>query len=156
MTYYKSLAEIADAYGVSRQAVSKWRDSDTFPRKAIRGWPKDGVVAWVSAKNERVQKKAELTGDREEKTRLECERLRVVIDREKETLKQAQIETKRQSHKLVERAEVDREASRVGSMIRGRIDAFRQHQTAKHPNLKADIDRFCDDMMEDIRLALVS
>jgi len=147
---------MAETFGVSRAAVGKWLKHPRFPAKGKRGWQKEAVTAWVAAKNQREIERAEKAGDREEKTRLECERLRVVIDREKETLKQAQIETKRQSHKLVERAEVDREASRVGSMIRGRIDAFRQHQTAKHPNLKADIDRFCDDMMEDIRLALVS
>ena len=155
MTYYKTQAEIAKAFGVTRQAVSSWMKAETFPSKKASGFPVDGVTAWVEAKNEREIKRTEATGDKDEKIRLECERLRVVIKREQETLEQAKIETKRQSKKLVERAVVEKELARIGLLIKGRINAMRQHQTAKHPQLKEAVDLFCDDMMEEIRAVLI-
>ena len=79
-----------------------------------------------------------------------AERLRVVIQREQETLAQAKIETKRQSKKLVERAEVEKELTRIGLLIKGRVNAMRQHQTAKHPQLKDAVDLFADDLLAEI------
>jgi len=155
MTHYKSQNEIAKAFSVTPQSVGKWVQSKTFPKRTASGFPKDGVTAWVEAKNEREIKRTEQTGDKDEKVRLECERLRVVIQREQETLAQAKIETKRQSKKLVERADVEREMAKIGQTVRGRIDAFRQHQTAKHTQLKDAVDLFCDDMREEIRAALM-
>ena len=150
MTYYKTQADMAKAFGVSRQAVSVWIKTPTFPAKSAHGYPADGVTAWVEAKNEREIKRTEATGDKDEKIRLECERLRVVIKREQETLEQAKIETKRQSKKLVERATVEKELTRIGLLIKGRINAMRQHQTAKHPQLKDAVDLFCDDLLVEI------
>ena len=150
MSYYTTQAQMAKVFGVSRQAVATWLKSGTFPKRAANGFPVDGVTAWVEAKNEREIKRTEQTGDKEEKVRLECERLRVVIQREQETLAQAKIETKRQSKKLVERSEVEKDLTRIGLLIKGRINAMRQHETAKHPQLKKSVDVFCDDMMAEI------
>jgi hypothetical protein len=150
LTYYKTQADMAKAFGVTRQAVAAWLKSPTFPNKLTHGFSADGVTAWVAAKNERELKRTEQTGDKDEKVRLECERLRVVIKREQETLEQAKIETKRQSKKLVERSEVEKELTRIGLLIKGRINAHRQHQTAKHPQLKDAVDLFCDDLLGEI------
>ena len=155
LQYYKSYETMAKAFGVSKGAVQKWAESDSFPKKVPSGYPMDGVTAWVEAKNARVLEREEKSGDKDEKIRLECERLRVVINREKETLKQAELETKRQSKKLVERIDIEREAARIGQTIRGRIDAMRQHETAKHPQLKDAVDAFCTDLMEEIRAGIM-
>jgi len=144
-------------HGISLTALSNnWMKKPDAPTKTAHGFD---IPQWQQYVLSRIEiDVSKLSGDEldDQKKREQIANIKVQRARNEENLKQDQLKTKQLHGKLVERAEVDREASRVGSMIRGRIDAFRQHQTAKHPNLKADIDRFCDDMMEDIRLALVS
>jgi hypothetical protein len=148
VTYYKTQAEMAKAFGVTRQAVGKWAASSTFPKRAAAGFPVDGVTTWVEAKNEREIERADATGDKAEELRLKCERLRVAIKREQETLKQAVIETKRLSGKLHEVAPCEKEWQRAGMALRGRVDSWQQHQTAKDPDSKKMVDGLCESFLE--------
>lgn len=143
MQHYKTQQEIADTFGVSRQSVAKWMKSDGFPDKQKHGWNRDGVTAWVSAKNEREQERAERTGDKQEKTRLECERLRVSIKREEERLEQEKIETSRQKGLLHSVADCEKLWHRAGATLRARVDSWKDHQTAKHPQHRELIDELC-------------
>lgn len=70
---------------------------------------------------------------RGEKLRLECERLRVVIKRESENLKQAQFETGKLQETLVDRKELEGEFRQCLAEIRRACDNWMHHQTAKHP-----------------------
>ena len=148
MNHYKTQVEIAETFGVSRPAVHKWLNSPGFPDKQKHGWSKDAVTAWVAAKNQREQERAEATGDKAEKTRLECERLRVSIKREEENLKQAKLETARQSKKLHDVAECDVAKSRDAAALRGVIEAWLGHNTAKRPELR--------EILEEVYTSLLS
>lgn len=150
MISYETQAEIASTFGVSRQAVGKWLNSDTFPDRQKNGWPRDAVTAWVAAKNERELARAETSGDKDEKLRLECDRLRISIQREGEKLKQEKVETRRVSGLLHDVAECEAVWSRVGATLRGCIDSWQQHQTAKFPDHRELIGGLCASFLESL------
>ena len=143
MIHYETQSNIAEAFSVSRQSVSKWINSDGFPAKQKRGWNRDAVTAWVAAKNEREMKRAEAGGDGQEKTRLQCEKLRVSIKHEEEKLKQAKIDTKEKAGKLHDVADCMAERDRDGSVLRGAVDSWQAHNVAKMPDAKELIDGLC-------------
>ena len=101
---------------------------------------------------------SKLSGDEldDQKKREQIANIKVQRARNEENLKQDQLKTKQLHGKLVARAEVEQEMARACGMFRGCIESMRQHQTAKHPSLKAEIDRFCDDMIKDIHRELVA
>ena len=142
MTHYGTQADMAKAYGVKRQAVTGWlkNEANPFPAKDRFGWKIEQVAAWIEAMNERKDSRSALSGDREEKTRLECARLRVVIERERELLAQTKLETAKRSGLLHSVAECEREWDRVGAELRAAVDSWQQHATAKQPKARALID----------------
>ena len=143
MTNYRTQIEMAETFGVTKQAVGKWVQSETFPKKNQHGWNRDAVMAWVAAMNERKIERAESAGGKEEKLRLECEKLQVLIDKEKENLTQAKLETAKQQGKLHSVADCEKLWHRAGATLRARVDSWKDHQTAKHPQHRELIDELC-------------
>ena len=151
MKHYPTQAVICKAYGVAKATVSGWAKLDTFPRKTRHGYDIGEVSDWVQKNNEAKAARLEASGDREEKTRLECERLRVVIERERELLTQACIETKRLESKLHDVADCNAEWIQAGVLLRGTVESWRNHETAKHPDQKKPIDGLASRMLAAIR-----
>jgi len=138
--YYHSKGEISSAFEVSMTTVHGWVRKKTFPKKDGRadGWSKEKVTEWVDAHNERQAARIAPSGDRAEKTKLECERLRVVIKREKESLKVAELETQERAGKLADVAELERKYRLKAETLRALVDGWSAHNSAKHPE-HADI-----------------
>ena len=153
--YFKSKMEISRALGRDPKTISKWASQGWFPTMFKRGWRKDAVLAAVELHNDKTARNATHNGSRAEKTRLECSRLRVMIAKEKESLKQSEIETKRQNGLVVEIADVKTEMARLGALLKGRVESFRQHETAKRPEVKDAVDRLANTLIEDMHGALV-
>ena len=151
MKHYPSHEVISKAYGVTKGTVTQWAKDKSFPRKTHHGYPIEDVSAWVGKHNEAKDAKLAAAGDRDEKTRLECERLRVVIEREREILAQSCIETKRLNHELHDVAACDAEWIRAGALLRGTVESWRNHETAKAPKHKAYIDGLASRMLAAIR-----
>ncbi len=141
--HFTEYTEIANVYGVSRQAATKWTKADDFPNRTQHGWPRNAVATWVDAKNERARERDEAAGGVQEKVRLECVRLRVAIDREREKLEQEKIETQRVSGLLHSVAECEKNWDRAGATLRATVDSWGAHQTAKHPEHRELIDDLC-------------
>lgn len=152
--HYKTQMDVAKAFGVSRQAVAKWEESPAFPAKTQHGYPKEGVASWVEAKNQRQIAKSESTDNKEEKLLLECERLRVVIEREREITEQAKLETARQRGKMVLVADQDRKFQAIADNVRSKLESLRSHSTAKRPELVEHINAACDMVMNAMREAV--
>ena len=149
--HYPTQAVIAKAYGVTSATVCAWAKSDDFPKKLRHGYPIAEVAQWVQARMEKREATLGAAGDREEKTRLECERLRVVIEREREILAQACIETKRLNHELHAVADCESEWVRAGALLRGTVESWRNHETAKAPRQKKYIDGLASRILAAIR-----
>jgi phage terminase Nu1 subunit (DNA packaging protein) len=145
--YYETNVQIASVFGVNRRTVGEWIKKPDFPTKTKRGWSKEKVHAWVSSWNETKQDRS----PKDEKTQLECDRLRVLIDRAKEELAQAKMETKRQEAKLHDVAECEREWVRAGQLLAAAVENFRQLQRAKHPKHADLVNDLCDLFLEQVR-----
>jgi phage terminase Nu1 subunit (DNA packaging protein) len=92
---------------------------------------------------EAIKDRAERSGDKDEKTRLECERLRVMIEREK-------IELDTAAGKLVCMADVVSEWKGVASSFRAIVDSWAQHNGAKYPDMKTEIEIMAKDLRQRI------
>ena len=149
--HHTTKTDIAKTYDVTKQTALRWVQSEGFPARNQYGWDREAVAAWVDALAERKAERAEAAGDKDEKTRLECERLRVVIKRLNEEAKQARLETQRQERKLHNVEECEREWVRAGQVLSSAAESFRQHETAKRPELKDLIDGLCDMFLQHVR-----
>lgn len=154
MEHYRSINEIAKKYGVTHNAAKKWTESPGFPSETRHGYPREAVIAWVDAKDQRQAERAAATRDKQEKTRLECERLRVVVEHEKERLEQTRIETRRLRRKLVQRDEVEKDDQRRAALVRGAVESWRAHETAKNPGHRALVEGLAESALAAMRAAL--
>ena len=154
--WFRTQAEMGRAYDKNPKTIALWVGKPTFPKQNARTgfWSRGKVANWVEKHQEALDLRAKHTGDKGVKTRLECERLRVVIDREREALKQAKLDTERTEGRLVERAAVLADDHRRHQSVRGALESFRQHETAKHPEHREMVNGLCDRMLEAIRDAI--
>ena len=116
-THLKRIADIARVYGVRWNTASEWTRAPWFPKRTARGWPREAVNAAVEAYQKSRAQSGPASGDRAHKTALECKRLGVVIDREKETLEQARLETLRLKGALVTREEKVSDLVKIAQML---------------------------------------
>ena len=143
--WFKSKAAIARAFNVNPKTVGEWTGKPWFPKRdeRVKAWPVDKVAAAVEKHNEEQEARVDGYGNKEEKTRLECERLRWDIRVIQERFKQADIETQRMQDKLHSVADCNTEWDRAGASLRATVDSWQQHETAKHPKDRARIDSLC-------------
>ena len=99
--YVANKTELAELFGVTRQALHDMcKRGFVFPHKGKQGYN----VAKFKENFEEFRDRdsgAKVGTARDEKVRLECERLKVNIDIDNERLKQAEIETRRQQSQVV-------------------------------------------------------
>ena len=145
-TGFKYIRDIAERAGVDRHTASDWTKEPEFPAKVKGEWPLEPVLDWIEEYNERKAEKAEKAGDRAEKTRLECERLRVVIQTERQKLKLAEYDVSQKRGELVAMAEVLDQWSENNRHVMAGIEAARRAMTAKYRTVedKGKIDEICD------------
>lgn len=92
--YAKTIDELAEAIGVSRQTVIEWKRKSDFPAATTRGWNIDKVDRWCNSSNRGPYRKNRATGDRDEEageagaiTLHEANRLKTVAQAESERIK---------------------------------------------------------------------
>ena len=144
--------QVSLRFKVTRPTVDKWVESDWFPKKrAKKGWPMDELVPAIDAHREKVKIETgdEPEGDRARKLALECEKLEVVILREREILKQSEIETKRIQDLLSPTLDHQNEVKQLLREIKMCVDSFRKSETARvrKPAEKKLIDGVCDKVL---------
>lgn len=140
--YFKSKLAIAKALGVHRHTIDLWEQKTWFPKRGQHGWLKTEMMDVV---DQYVLKKEGVAddvspGSREEKTALECQRLKIVIEKERELLEQAKEDTRqmieegrRKSRKLIEKKEVEEGLTEFLSSLRNTIQSWAKTAQADNP-----------------------
>ena len=149
--HYRTKASIAKTYCVSEATAGRWISDPGFPKRVSAGWQIAKVTAWMAERTKRKAARAAAAGDKQEKVRLECERLRVVVLREQELLKQAEIETSRQQKELIKRSDAVTRLQSLSATCRGIVESWRQHEVVKNPSAKAQIEALADRLCEAMR-----
>lgn len=150
--YYKTIVSIANAFGVHRNSVRDWMEKEWWPEKHPHGWDKAEVqdaVDQYEASRDGVGEESNYTpGTREEKTALECARLKIVIEKEKELLEQAKEETrrmveeaKRVTRKLIPKSEVEEGLTEFMGQLRSVIQSWCKSAQADDPENHEAYDR---------------
>lgn len=147
--YYKSKLSIAKAFGVHRHTVDMWVKKDWFPAKEDEGWSKDKVTEAVEKRNAKTEYDPDAgPGTKEEKTALECRRLKIVIEKEKELLEQAKEDTRRMveegrkaSRKLIAKSEVEEGLTEFMAQLRSVIQSWCKSAQADDPENHQAYDR---------------
>ena len=138
--YFTAKTEMARTYDVNAKTIYEWMGKPGFPKKGGRGWSRVEVTKWVESHRKSVAERAAGSGDKAELTMLQCDKLRVLIQKEEENLKQAQIETAKLQGKLHDVAACEAERNRDASVLRGVVDSWQAHNVAKMPDSKELID----------------
>ena len=153
VTTYTRFAEVA---GVNRGTVTKWRRRDDFPVRTEEGWPVRVVRAYGRDRFAEAVKCQ--TGDN---ANLKAERLRKQIARldvqnaiDGERLKRERMETQRRGGELVEKRAVLEDDRRRHRNVRGALESWRQHETAKHPERREVVEGVHNKMLTVIRDAM--
>ena len=144
--WISSVRKMALRYGVDWKTADGWTAREGFPDRGKKGWSAKDVGEWVEAWTRQLDEKSEAAGDRAEKTRLECERLRVVIQTERQKLKLAEYDVSQKRGELVAMAEVLDQWSENNRHVMAGIEAARRAMTAKYRTVedKGKIDEICD------------
>jgi hypothetical protein len=149
---FSTQMQIARAYGLSCSRITQlYRTRPDFPPKQADGtWDRAAIAEFMSSV---IRKRNQETGggNKDTKTGLECDRLKIVIKREKEMLEQQQMETARLKRELVARSEIMQDDIMRASKMRGCIEAWRQHEGAKTPALSAAVDHLVETLLEQLR-----
>lgn len=146
--YFKSKLAIAKALGVHRHTIDLWEQKTWFPKRGKDGWLKsevlDAVDEYELKKEGAIDTVAE--GSKEQKTALECKRLKIIIEKEKELLEQAKAETRRinmetdaRAKQLIEKKEVLAGLTATTAKARSVIESWAKTCTAEDP---ANHDRY--------------
>lgn len=150
----KTLAELSNLLpnfetkkdGISPRNASEWK------RKFNWKPGKNGYNVARCRKDvmEATKSQMDKSGDRDEKTRLECCRLRVLIDIEEVELSKAELDLKKARGELLEKADVIASLAKTGTELRGVIESFRRRETARRRNAtdKKFIDEMCAGIYE--------
>jgi len=128
--------------GISLRAASLWKS-----KFAWTPTPKGYDVAKCRLDvMESIKDRMEKSGDRDEKTRLECVRLRVLIDIEGVELKRQELTYKKAKGELIDKSDMVIVLSKMGADFRQMVEAFRQSESAKCRSAKdkKKIDDLCD------------
>jgi hypothetical protein len=149
--FFRSKLAIAKAVGVHRHTIDAWVEQIWFPKATPDGWLKEEVLRAVESYNERNEATPSgdvAEGSKEEKTALECARLKIVIEKELELLEQAKEDTrrmieegKRTSRKLITKKEVEEGLTEFLSQLRSVIQSWAKSAQADLPEHHAVFDR---------------
>ena len=129
--YARTQDEIAGILGMSRQQFGKYAKQADAPQKLKSGY---NVAQWT--KFVREVKDRGLTGDgslKDEKTLREIKRLDIMISKD--------------SGELTDYRETLSEMQRVFQGLRGAIESWRRHQSAKNPGQSEAVDQMADDLL---------
>jgi hypothetical protein len=129
--YAQTQDEIAGILGMSRQQFGKYAKQPDAPQKLKSGY---NVAQWT--KFVREVKDRGLTGDgslKDEKTLREIKRLDIMISKD--------------SGELTDYRETLSEMQRVFQGLRGAIESWRRHQSAKNPGQAEAVDQMADDLL---------
>jgi hypothetical protein len=129
--YASTQDEIAGILGMSRQQFGKYAKQADAPQKLKSGY---NVAQWT--KFVREVKDRGLTGDgslKDEKTLREIKRLDIMISKD--------------SGELTDYRETLSEMQRVFQGLRGAIESWRRHQSAKNPGQAEAVDQMADDLL---------
>jgi cell division septum initiation protein DivIVA len=160
--YFKSKLAIAKSIGVHRHTIDSWIEKIWFPKPTKNGWLKEEVFEAVRKYNDESSVDPDainIPGSREEKTALECARLKIVIEKEKELLEQAKEETRRMveegrkaSRKLIPKSEVEEGLTEFMAQLRSVIQSWCKSAQADDPENQQAYDRavklYLDKMQE--------
>jgi hypothetical protein len=130
--YAQTQDEIAGILGMSRQQFGKYAKQADAPQKLKSGY---NVAQWT--KFVREVKDRGLTGDgslKDEKTLREIKRLDIMISKD--------------SGELTDYRETLSEMQRVFQGLRGAIESWRRHQSAKNPGQAEAVDQMADDLLK--------
>ena len=129
--YAQTQDEIAGILGMSRQQFGKYAKQADAPQKLKSGY---NVAQWT--KFVREVKDRGLTGDgslKDEKTLREIKRRDIMISKD--------------SGELTDYRETLSEMQRVFQGLRGAIESWRRHQSAKNPGQAEAVDQMADDLL---------
>ena len=129
--YAQTQDEIAGILGMSRQQFGKYAKQADAPQKLKSGY---NVAQWT--KFVREVKDRGLTGDgslKDEKTLREIKRLDIMISKDR--------------GELTDYRETLSEMQRVFQGLRGAIESWRRHQSAKNPGQAEAVDQMADDLL---------
>ena len=122
-----------------------------FPKKhGQKGWDKEEILEWVENLNIETARRLQPNEQKQEKIRLECKRLEVIIKKERETLKQAKLETDEKAKKLVDVAEITRYYTQLAQRFRARVEDWRMFNVAKYPPQADLIDALANDLIREL------
>ena len=150
--WFRTKSAMSKAFGKDIKTINKWVNKPGFPKKHSRwrAWHRASVIRWVENHVKRLEANKPSDALKAKKLRLDCERLKVVIAREKERLTQAKIETLRQKGEVVARRSVVESSRAVCRVLRDNIESFRKHHIAKYPKHKTLIDALCDNLRKGV------
>jgi hypothetical protein len=160
--YFQSKLAIAKALGVHRHTIDLWVDKPWFPKEVKgKGYPKEETMKACDKYQLKKEGAGEYaSGSKEEKTALECERLKIVIQKELEILEQAREETrrqiedgKRQTRKLIEKKDVERGLEEFLAKLRNVMESWSKSAIADDPDnhirYEKAVDLYLDKMNEE-------
>lgn len=134
--WFKTKQEISDSFGVDRGTVREWSKASTFPGETKWGWNRKKATAWIDAHNKERQAQLPDDGDKARKLRLECERLEVSINREKEVLAQEEIKTMQLRGQLIPVEQLREDITDLVQMFTAGLDQATIDFGAKTRNAK--------------------
>ena len=138
----KTKTTLAAALDVSRSTVYTWLEREILPEGPP--WDLQECKSAIEAYEAELEADSPSTELKERKLELECKRLVVSIQREKELLRQSKVETAKQEGRLVDIQEATRDFVKSYQGMRHACDSWVQHTIAKHPQHVALIEEFRD------------
>jgi DNA-binding transcriptional MerR regulator len=158
--YFKSKLAIAKALGVHRHTIDLWVQKTWFPKQTKDGYLKEDVLKAVDEYQTQKDGAQDTyaDGSKEEKTALECKRLKIMIEKEKEALEQARESTRQmiedgriRTKRLVAAKDVENSMIDLLSTLRSTIETWSKSAQADHPDFHHVFDRAVNLYLEAIR-----
>jgi hypothetical protein len=133
----ESKIELAERMKINRGTLYAWIRKGIIPPDGP--WDLEECLERLEAYRD---EQAEQNPDdlRREKLRLECEKLRVVIAREREALDQQKIDTEERRGRLVDRQQEAKRYIEAMRHVRMTVENYATHETAKNPERAEIID----------------
>lgn len=153
LRYFHSQAEMIRWFQVNPKTIKKYVEADWFPKPNAKGkWPREKVLAAVADFNTRLEEQTTGQELKDEKTRLECEHIRIRIKTEMEKYKQERIRTAEKEGDVWLRSEVLASWDEYQLRAKRCVESFRQAQSAKHRNIKTKrlLDGLCDGILAEL------
>jgi len=151
--WFQSKAEMARVLSKDRHTIDKWIAAPWFPAKDRRTgkWNRLRVLAAVEKHNREVVANTKPGTPRERKILLECDRLEVVIKRERELLKQEEIRTHELKKKVMPMSDVRNTCSELIAAFKGSLNVFISRVAADSKSAKWQgwAEQLRDDVLRD-------